>query len=35
VCFANSDCTKTGWRCRPEQVQLSTGGSYSVLACGT
>jgi hypothetical protein len=35
VCFANSDCTKTGWRCRPETVPLQGGGSYSVLACGT
>jgi len=35
VCFANGDCTKSGWVCRPEQITLSTGGSYSVLACGT
>jgi hypothetical protein len=35
VCFTNADCTKSGWHCRPEQVQLSTGGSYSVLLCGT
>jgi hypothetical protein len=37
VCFANSDCNtiKSTWRCRPELVQLSTGGSYEVLLCGT
>jgi hypothetical protein len=35
VCFADSDCTVTGWKCRPEQVQIEGGGSYSVLACGS
>jgi hypothetical protein len=35
VCFANSDCTKAGWRCRPEVVTVQAGGSYSVLACGS
>lgn len=35
VCFADSDCTKAGWRCRPESVTLSGGGKFSVLACGT
>ena len=35
VCFANTDCTAvTGWRCRPETVAVSGGGSYSVLCCG-
>jgi hypothetical protein len=34
VCFANSDCTKSGWRCRPEQVQVQQGGSFWALACG-
>jgi hypothetical protein len=33
VCFADTDCTYTGWRCRPETVQF--GGSYSVLCCGS
>jgi hypothetical protein len=35
VCFTNADCTTSGWTCRPEQVTVSGGGSYSVLACGT
>jgi hypothetical protein len=35
VCFADSDCTKAGWRCRPESVTLSGGGKFSVLICGT
>jgi hypothetical protein len=35
VCFANSDCTMTTWRCRPETVPVSGGGSYSVLCCGS
>lgn len=35
VCFADSDCTKSGWRCRPEVVTVQAGGSFSVLACGT
>jgi hypothetical protein len=34
VCFANADCTKSGWTCRPEVVQVQSGGSYSVLYCG-
>ena len=34
VCFADTDCTKTGWRCRPESVTLQSGGKFSVLACG-
>jgi hypothetical protein len=34
VCFANSDCTKSGWWCRPEQVRLLDGSSSPVLACG-
>jgi hypothetical protein len=34
VCFANSDCTKSGWRCRPEQVAIQGGGSFWALACG-
>jgi hypothetical protein len=35
VCFANSDCTKSGWRCRPESVQIPGGaGSVWVLLCG-
>jgi hypothetical protein len=35
VCFTDADCTKTDWVCRPEIVQLSTGGSFTVLACGS
>jgi hypothetical protein len=35
VCFGDVDCTYTGWKCRPEQVQIQGGGSYYVLACGT
>jgi len=36
VCFTNADCSSVpDWHCRPEQVQLSTGGSYSVLLCGS
>jgi len=35
VCFGDQDCTATGWKCRPEQVQIQGGGSYYVLACGT
>ncbi len=35
VCFATSDCTKSGWTCRPETIAVSGGGSYSVLCCGT
>jgi len=35
VCFTDADCTKPGWRCRPEQVTLQAGGSYTVLACGS
>ena len=34
VCFANSDCTKSGWRCRPEAETLQGGGKFEVLACG-
>jgi hypothetical protein len=35
VCFADSDCTKSGWRCRPEVVELMSGGADdSVLLCG-
>jgi hypothetical protein len=33
VCFANSDCPKAGWRCRPEQVKVGDAGAV-VLACG-
>jgi len=33
VCFANADCTVTGWRCRPATLALG-GGNFSVLACG-
>jgi hypothetical protein len=35
VCFADSDCTKSGWRCRPESITLSGGGKVSALLCGT
>jgi len=35
VCFTDAGCTKSGWHCRPEQVQLPTGGSYTVLLCGS
>ena len=36
VCFTDADCAvMTGWRCRPEQVTVSSGGSFSVLACGS
>jgi hypothetical protein len=35
VCFATTDCTKTGWTCRPETVAVNGGGSYSVLCCGS
>ena len=34
VCFADGDCTASGWRCRPEQITLQRGGSASVLCCG-
>ncbi|MGH7298091.1 MAG: hypothetical protein ACRELB_24340, partial [Polyangiaceae bacterium] len=34
VCFTNADCTKSGWRCRPEAVTLQSGGKVTVLACG-
>jgi hypothetical protein len=34
VCFANSDCTKSGWTCRPQTLAVSGGGSYSLLCCG-
>ena len=34
VCFADTDCSMTGWRCRPETVPVTGGGSYSVLCCG-
>lgn len=34
VCYADSDCTLSGWRCRPEAVILFNH-SYSLLACGT
>jgi len=34
VCFADTDCTADGWRCRPEMMALPGGASYSVLACG-
>jgi hypothetical protein len=33
VCFANSDCPKAGWRCRPEPVNLGDAGAV-LLACG-
>jgi hypothetical protein len=32
VCYADSDCTVPGWRCRP---QLLPPTPYSVLACGS
>jgi hypothetical protein len=36
VCFADSDCTPSGWRCRPEDIDLASGGeSFTVLVCGT
>jgi hypothetical protein len=35
VCFATSDCTRSGWTCRPETIAVSGGGSYSVLCCGS
>ena len=36
VCFADSDCTTTGWRCRPEELELASAGhSYSLLLCGS
>jgi hypothetical protein len=34
VCYADSDCTMAGWRCRPQQITLPGGASYSVLECG-
>jgi hypothetical protein len=34
ACFADADCTLSGWHCRPEVVQVQSGGSYSVLCCG-
>jgi hypothetical protein len=34
VCFTNADCSKSGWRCRPEAVTLQSGGKVTVLACG-
>ncbi len=34
VCFADSDCTANGWRCRPEVVVLGQV-SFSYLACGS
>jgi hypothetical protein len=34
VCFSNADCTKSGWRCRPERITLTSGGTVTVLACG-
>jgi hypothetical protein len=34
VCAATGDCTKAGWRCRPELEPVQGGGSFSVLACG-
>lgn len=35
VCFTTTDCTKSGWTCRPETIAVSGGGSYSVLCCGS
>jgi hypothetical protein len=35
VCFGNSDCTMSGWTCRPQTVAVTGGGSYSVLCCGS
>jgi hypothetical protein len=35
VCFSDSDCTMSGWRCRPQYVTLRSGGSTSVACCGT
>jgi hypothetical protein len=34
VCFTDMDCTFAGWRCRPEQVIIGSGGAASVLCCG-
>jgi hypothetical protein len=39
VCFADSDCTQPGWRCRPESLTLYTTdgvpvGKFTALACG-
>jgi hypothetical protein len=34
VCFADTDCTVDGWRCRPE-VAVLAGASFSFLACGS
>jgi hypothetical protein len=34
VCFADSDCTVDGWRCRPEVAVLGQV-SFSYLACGS
>jgi len=34
VCFADSDCTVDGWRCRPEVAVLGQV-SFSFLACGS
>ncbi len=36
VCFSDADCTKAGWRCRPEQVKTQFSNAYySILSCGT
>jgi hypothetical protein len=35
VCFADTDCTVPGWRCRPQYVTLRSGGMTSVMSCGT
>ena len=34
VCFTDADCSN-GWRCRPEEVTLSSGGKFTALFCGT
>jgi hypothetical protein len=35
VCFADSDCTVPGWRCRPARYQYSTGVTLYILSCGS
>jgi hypothetical protein len=34
VCFSDTDCSVSGWHCRPEQIMLRSGGVASVLCCG-
>ena len=35
VCFADSDCTVPGWRCRPAKYTTGTGVILYILSCGT